>query len=509
MFRSSVAAAGTFLTRHCRRTSHGACGTGIRMFSSVSDPEIKVCIVGSGPAGFYTAQHLLKYHKSTVIDIYEKQPVPFGLVRFGVAPDHPEVKNVVNAFTQTALQVRCSFHGNITVGKDVSIEELKQAYHVLVLSYGAETNRLLGIPGENLQGVYSASSLVGWYNGLPENRHLNPELNNETAVILGHGNVALDIARILLSPIDMLKKTDITAHSLEALQNSKVKRVVIVGRRGPLQVAFTIKELREMIKLPDTRLLYDPSDFEGLKHTVKDLPRPRRRLIELMIKAALEMNSEKEAENRGAATKEWCLRFLRSPLQIIPSDDGKRVGGIRLSVTKLEGSAESAKAIQTEDIEDLECGLVLSSIGYKSHPIDPSVPFDQREGLIPNKLGRVLHAPGMYCSGWVKRGPVGVIATTMNDSFETADSVLQDVKSGRLDVSASKGGFKVIEALLEQRGICPVSFSGWKKIDCFEVAKGKKAGKPREKLFGLRSKARQQPYCTVMKPARSLPIELQ
>ncbi|XP_072882849.1 NADPH:adrenodoxin oxidoreductase, mitochondrial [Hemitrygon akajei] len=461
-------------------------GAGIQRFSSIADPKIKVCVIGSGAAGFYTAQHLLKHHKSSVVDIYEKLPTPFGLVRFGVAPDHPEVKNVINVFTETAHLNRCSFYGNVTVGKDVSIEELKQAYHVLVLSYGAGTNRILGVPGENLPGVYSARAFVGWYNGFPENRNLNPDLSSETAVIVGHGNVALDIARILLSPIDLLKKTDITASSLEAIKNSKVKRVIIVGRRGPLQVAFTIKELREMIRLPGTRSLLDPNDFEGLKHVVKDLPRPRKRLMELLIKTALENNSGKEAELQAAATKEWSLQFQRSPLEIIPTNDGKRVGGIRLSVTKLEGSEESAVAIQTEDVEDLECGLVLSSIGYKSHLIDPSVPFDQQQGVIPNKLGRVLHAPGMYCSGWVKRGPVGVIATTMNDSFETAESILEDVQSGILDVSALKGGYKVIEALLKQRGICPVSFSGWEKIDSFEVTEGEKVGKPREKLLTVK-----------------------
>ncbi|XP_067860458.1 NADPH:adrenodoxin oxidoreductase, mitochondrial isoform X2 [Heptranchias perlo] len=409
----------------------GAVGTnafpGVRGFSSSADPELKVCIIGSGPAGFYTAQHLLKYHKSAIVDIYEKLPVPFGLVRFGVAPDHPEVKNVINTFTQTAHHDRCSFYGNVTVGKDISIQELKQAYHALILAYGAEANRILGIPGENLQGVYSARSFVGWYNGLPENRNLNPELSSEMAVILGHGNVAFDVARILLSPIDMLKKTDITAPALEAVAASKVKRILLVGRRGPLQVAFTIKELREMINLPGTCPLLNPSDFEGLKHIVKDLPRPRKRLTELMIKAALAMSSEKEAERRAAATKEWGLQFLRSPLEILPSNDGKRVAGIRLSVTKLEGSGESAKAVQTEDVEDLACGLVLSSVGYKSHPIDPSVPFDQRQGIIPNHLGRVLHAPG----------------------------------------------------------IRSVSFSGWEKIDAVEVAKGEKADKPREKLLDV------------------------
>ncbi|GCC36264.1 hypothetical protein chiPu_0014757 [Chiloscyllium punctatum] len=426
-----------------------------------------------------------EYYESSVVDIYEKLPVPFGLVRFGVAPDHPEVKNVINAFTQTAHHDRCSFYGNVTVGKDVSIEELKQAYHALVLTYGAETNRTLDIPGKNLLGVYSARMFVGWYNGLPENKDLNPELSSETAVILGHGNVALDVARILLSPIDVLKKTDIAGHALEAIATSKVKRVLLVGRRGPLQVAFTIKELREMINLPDTRPLLNPSDFMGLKQAVKDLPRPRKRLTELMIKTALEKSSGKEVERQAAATKEWGLQFLRSPLEIIPSNDGKRVAGIRLSVNKMEGLGESAKFVQTGDVEDLECGLVLSSIGYKSYPIDPSVPFDHRLGIIPNNLGRVLHASGLYCSGWVKRGPTGVIVTTMHDGFETAETVLGDVRSGLLDVSASKGGSKVIGALLKQRGIRPVTFPEWEKIDNVEVARGEQAGKPREKLLDV------------------------
>ncbi|XP_048448489.1 NADPH:adrenodoxin oxidoreductase, mitochondrial-like [Rhincodon typus] len=216
-----------------------------------------------------------------------------------------------------------------------------------------------------------------------------------------------------------------------------------------------------------------------------DLPRPRKRLTELMIKTALEKSSGKEAEYQAAAAKEWGLQFLRSPLEIIPSNDGKRVAGIRLSVNKVEGLGESAKFVQTEDVEDLECGLVLSSIGYKSYPIDPCIPFDHQLGIIPNNFGRVLHAPGLYCSGWVKRGPTGVIVTTMHDGFETAETVLEDVRSGLLDVSASKGGSKVIEALLKQRGIRPVTFPEWEKIDNVEVANGEKAGKPREKLLDV------------------------
>ncbi|XP_033923252.1 NADPH:adrenodoxin oxidoreductase, mitochondrial isoform X1 [Melopsittacus undulatus] len=448
----------------------------------------RVCVVGSGPAGFYTAQHILKHHGGAQVDIYEKLPVPFGLVRFGVAPDHPEVKNVINTFTQTARSGRCAYHGNVTIGRDVTVAELQQAYHAVVLSYGAEDNRVLGIPGENLSGVHSARAFVGWYNGLPENQDLNPDLSCETALILGHGNVALDIARILLSPLQLLRKTDITDGSLAALACSKVKRVWLVGRRGPLQVAFTIKELREMINLPGARPVLNPADFTGLEDAVKDAPRPRKRLTELMIKTALEKPLEKPLET--VSPREWGLKFQRSPQEVLPTADGSRARGVRMALTRLEGSGDSAKAIPTGDMEELECGLVVSSIGYRSLPLDPAVPFDTQRGIIPNSSGRVEGVPGLYCSGWVKRGPTGVIITTMNDSFDTAQSVLEDLQGGVLDVSTSREGFGAMESILRSRGVRPVSFSDWEKIDAAEVARGKAAGKPREKIVDLQEMLR-------------------
>ncbi|XP_053938975.1 NADPH:adrenodoxin oxidoreductase, mitochondrial isoform X2 [Cuculus canorus] len=454
---------------------------GLKRWLSSSAPAPRICVVGSGPAGFYTAQHILKHHGGAQVDIYEKLPVPFGLVRFGVAPDHPEVKNVINTFTQTARSERCAYYGNVTVGRDVMVAELQQAYHAVVLSYGAEDNRVLGIPGENLSGVYSARAFVGWYNGLPENRDLKPDLSCETAVILGHGNVALDIARILLSPLHLLRKTDITDCSLAALACSKVKRVWLVGRRGPLQVAFTIKELREMINLPGTRPVLNPADFTGLENAVKDAPRPRKRLTELMIKTALEKPAEAQGV-QAAAPQEWGLKFQRSPEEVLPTADGTRARGIRVALTRLEGSGDSAKAIPTGDVEELECGLVLSSIGYRSLPLDPAVPFDSQHGVIPNSAGRVDGVPGLYCSGWVKRGPTGVIITTMNDSFDTAQSVLEDLQVGTLDVATSREGFGAVKSILCSRGVRPVSFSDWEKIDAAEVARGKAAGKPREKI---------------------------
>uniref|UniRef100_A0A2K5IXW1 NADPH:adrenodoxin oxidoreductase, mitochondrial n=1 Tax=Colobus angolensis palliatus TaxID=336983 RepID=A0A2K5IXW1_COLAP len=419
---------------------------------STQEKTPQICVVGSGPAGFYTAQHLLKQHPQAHVDIYEKQPVPFGLVRFGVAPDHPEVKNVINTFTQTAHSGRCAFWGNVEVGRDVTVPELREAYHAVVLSYGAEDHRALEIPGEELPGVCSARAFVGWYNGLPENRELEPDLSCDTAVILGQGNVALDVARILLTPPEHLERTDITKAALGVLRQSQVKTVWLVGRRGPLQVAFTIK-----------------------------VPRPRKRLTELLLRTATEKPGPEEAARRASASRAWGLRFFRSPQQVLPSPDGRRAAGVRLAVTRLEGVGEATRAVPTGDMEDLPCGLVLSSVGYKSRPVDPSVPFDSKLGVIPNVEGRVMDVPGLYCSGWVKRGPTGVIATTMTDSFLTGQMLLQDLKAGLLP-SGPRPGYAAIQALLSSRGVRPVSFSDWEKLDAEEVARGQGTGKPREKL---------------------------
>ncbi|XP_035157612.3 NADPH:adrenodoxin oxidoreductase, mitochondrial isoform X9 [Callithrix jacchus] len=425
---------------------------------STQETTPQICVVGSGPAGFYTAQHLLKQHPQAHVDIYEKQPVPFGLVRFGVAPDHPEVKNVINTFTQTAHCGRCAFWGNVEVGRDVTVPELREAYHAVVLSYGAEDHRALEIPGEELPGVCSARAFVGWYNGLPENQ----------------------------------EKTDITKAALDVLRQSRVKTVWLVGRRGPLQVAFTIKELREMIQLPGTRPILDPVDFLGLQDRLKgtawrqstmltEVPRPRKRLTELLLRTAMEKPGPEEAARRASASRAWGLRFFRSPQQVLPSPDGQGAAGVRLAVTRLEGVGEATRAVPTGAMEDLPCGLVLSSIGYKSRPIDPSVPFDSKLGVIPNVEGRVTDVPGLYCSGWVKRGPTGVIATTMTDSFLTGQMLLQDLKAGLLP-SGPRPGSAAIQALLSSRGVQPVSFSDWEKLDAEEVARGQGTGRPREKL---------------------------
>lgn len=437
----------------------------------------QVCVIGSGPAGFYTAQQLLKGNPDIHVDIYEKLPVPFGLVRYGVAPDHPEVKNVINTFTQTANNNRCTFIGNVTVGKDISVAELQKAYTAVVMSYGAEDDRKLGIPGEDLPNVLSARNFVGWYNGLPEDRNFQVNLDTDTAVVLGHGNVALDVARILLTPVDILAKTDITEYSLERLRKSRIKRVILAGRRGPLQVAFTIKELRELIKLPGTKPVLHDEDYQGLADIAKDLPRPRKRLTELLYKTALSPTTS-DHKLWATATREWELRFRLSPLEFLSNNS--RLTGIKFGVNKLEGEdLTTQRAVLTDQTEDIPCGLVLRSIGYRSTQIDPDIPFNEKQGVIKNNKGRVDNKNGLYCSGWAGRGPVGVILGTMTDGFEVGKVILKDLQEGKLQV---KSGREDALQLLQERGVSTVSFKDWERIDGVEIQEGERIGKPREKI---------------------------
>ncbi|XP_014671727.1 PREDICTED: NADPH:adrenodoxin oxidoreductase, mitochondrial-like isoform X3 [Priapulus caudatus] len=458
--------------------------------STCSQTGPKVCIIGSGPAGFYTAQQILKGNPSIHVDILDRLPLPYGLVRFGVAPDHPEVKNVINTFAATAENERCSFVGNVSVGKDVSIHELQQAYNVVVLSYGAEADRELGIPGEGLVGVESARSFVGWYNGLPEHRHLQPNLNTEVAVVIGQGNVALDIARILLTPIRLLQETDITEYALEALTRSKIRRVHVVGRRGPLQAAFTIKELREMVTMPDCRTVFTAEDFSGVEEALAGIPRPRKRLTELMLKSVTGRGqTEQEVQRLADASREFYVKFLRSPIQVLPSADGKRLRALELAVNVLEGSGKSVRARSTDDREVIDCGLILRSVGYRSVAIEKSIPFDHSHGTIAHENGKVNGKQGLYCSGWVKRGPTGVILDTMSDGFQTGKLILRDIESGVVSAETRPGSEAILRHL-SNKGVQTVSFDDWKRIDAVEIERGRERGKPREKLTDLKEMLR-------------------
>ncbi|KAJ8962053.1 hypothetical protein NQ314_005836 [Rhamnusium bicolor] len=432
-----------------------------RIFSTVPIKP-KICIVGAGPAGFYTAQHLVKKLEKPEIDIYERLPVPFGLVRFGVAPDHPDVKNVIHTFTKTAQNPNVRFLGNINLGSNVTLEQLKNAYHVVLLTYGAEQSKTLNIPGENINNVIEARKIVGWYNGIPWDTDLNIDLSGEKVAIFGQGNVAIDVARILLTPIDELKKTDITQHALDAISTSKIKTISLIGRRGPLQAAFTIKELREMLKLRNCNTIWQPQDFIGVSEHLPTLVRPRKRLTELMLKSLKEQND-------SACNKEFKPIFHRSPLKILGKS---KVEEVVLGVNELKGDdILNQKSSLTDIRESIKCDLVVSSIGYKSVQADKDIPFDSHRGIVNHFNNKV--DKGVYVSGWLGTGPTGVILTTMGNAFAVADLILQDMKEENL-LNNNKGGFEEIIKLLNKQNVQVVSWQDWEKIDQFEQSEGKK-----------------------------------
>ncbi|CAI2163059.1 11382_t:CDS:2 [Funneliformis geosporum] len=469
---------------------HFASSSKFERYDSKLSP-FRLAIIGSGPAGFYTAYRVLKDHPSTLVDMYESLPIPFGLVRYGVAPDHPEVKNVQNRFDEVAQDSRYSFIGNVKYGEDLTIADLKLHYDAIGFSYGASQERSLGIKNEDdpIRNIFSARAFVGWYNGLPQYRDLEPDLTcTDTAVVIGQGNVALDVGRILLTDVMELSKTDITEYALETLRKSKIRNVIIVGRRGPLQVSFTAKELREMMSLPNTKF---HTDFELLKNELSanvDLIskyRPLKRLMQILEKGM----------SNTIGDKSWSLKFLRSPDEFLAHDNDdpirrKYVRAINFHINKLEGPPEKRVAIPTGEMEELESGLVLKSVGYKSVPIK-GLPFDEKKGLVPNYKGKILdndnnEQPGLYVAGWLKSGPQGVIATTMYDAFETAEAIVSDIKQNKpmlsKDIQTTKQGSKAVIPILHQRGIRTISYEDWKKIEKEENEAGKVKNKPREKF---------------------------
>ncbi|XP_031388723.1 NADPH:adrenodoxin oxidoreductase, mitochondrial isoform X2 [Punica granatum] len=466
----------------------GAVTRFLRRFSALSINPLRVCIVGSGPAGFYTAEKVLKTQEAAQVDVIDRLPTPFGLVRSGVAPDHPETKIVVNQFSRVARHERCSFLGNITLGSAISLPELRELYHVVVLAYGAESDRTLGIPGEDLSGIHSAREFVWWYNGHPDYKNMDPDLiNTHTAVILGQGNVALDVARILLRPTEELATTDIAEHALTALRRSSIRKVYLVGRRGPAQAACTAKELREILGIKDLHihiqesdLLKSPADEEELKNN-----RIHRRVYELLSKAATTKASLPVGDHR-----ELHFTFFRKPDRFLESEDRPgHVSRVHLEKTCLKGD-ESGKqiAVGTGEFEDLK--MVLKSIGYKSVPVD-GLPFDHRRGVVPNVRGRVISEssgdsaalePGLYVCGWLKRGPTGIIGTNLQCAEETVSSISEDLEKGLLQPSAQKPGRDGLLQLLDDRNVRVVPFSGWERIDSEERRFGSLRNKPREKL---------------------------
>ncbi|MBA2383456.1 MAG: FAD-dependent oxidoreductase, partial [Actinobacteria bacterium] len=425
--------------------------------------SVRVAVVGSGPAGFYAAAALLASELEIQVDMIERLPTPWGLVRLGVAPDHPKIKAVSRAFEKTALAPGFRFFGNVEVGRDVLHDELARLYDAVVYSVGAQTDRRLGIPGEELSGSWAATEFVAWYNGHPDFQHLSFDLSGERAVVIGNGNVALDVARMLALTPEELAPTDTTNEAVEAINESGIREILVVGRRGPVQASWTPVEVGELGELAGADIVVDPADLELDPESEAELaaaaPTVRRNVEHLRRYAA------REPAGRPRTIR---LRFFSSPVAIVGDE---QVEAIELVRNELVGG----RAVATEERELVSCGIVFRSVGYHGVPLR-GVPFDERRGTIPNEGGRV--EPGLYCAGWIKRGPSGVIGTNKKDATETVALLLEDARRGLLP----ERGDGTLEELLAERGVEPVLYAGWELIDAAERAAGEPHGRPRIKL---------------------------
>ena len=442
---------------------------------------LRVAIIGSGPAAFYAAADLLKQDAHIDVDMFERLPTPYGLVRGGVAPDHQKIKNVARIYERTALRSQFRFWGNVTYGKDISREELLQHYDSLIYAVGSQSDRQMGIAGEDLIGSYSATEFVGWYNGHPDYRDRTFDLSVDSVAVIGMGNVAVDVARILAKTPAELAHTDMADYAQEALKQSQVRKIYMIARRGPVQAAFTPPEARELLELEQTVTLVDPEVLkldpasENVLQTTKHKDVVRN--IEIMRKMAQFSGEEKP--------RQLYLMFQYSPVEILEEDG--RVSGIKLVKNELlQDEGGRIKARPVDEFEEMPVGLVFRSIGYQGVPL-PGVPFDERKGVIPNQGGRVMDAesnsvrPREYVVGWAKRGPSGVIGTNKPDAGETVRALLVDYMDREAEANEA---FKpeAVEALLKTKNIAWVSFADWKILDDAEIEAGSSKGKPREKF---------------------------
>jgi ferredoxin/flavodoxin---NADP+ reductase len=468
------------------------------------ESPIRIAVIGSGPAGFYAAGHLLKAgadgHSINIeVDMFERLPTPWGLVRSGVAPDHPKIKSVTRIYEKTAANPRFRYFGNVTFGVHVSRQELLAHYHAIVYATGSPSDRPLGIVGEQLPGSHAATEFVGWYNGHPDHTQLEVDLlSAERAVVIGNGNVAIDVARMLVLAPEELAPTDTADHALEVLGASHVNEVVIVGRRGPAQAAFTNPELLELGELADADVIVDQAELEralAVADADAEADITSRRNVEILRDYA--------SRTPKGHRKRIVLRFLLSPTALVADKHG-RLGAVELIRNELvPASGGGLRAQPTDERETIPAGLAFRAIGYRGIPL-PGVPFDERSAVIPNEGGRVLDPdsstplPGEYVVGWIKRGPSGVIGTNKKDAQETVDAMLADLAS----LSASNGstpaqadsesvhlhptpGAAAIEELLRTRQPELVTYAGWEAIDRHERALGEPAGRPRVKLTSI------------------------
>jgi ferredoxin/flavodoxin---NADP+ reductase len=443
----------------------------------------RVAVVGAGPAGAFAAGQLLSGSGGPEVDLFERLPTPWGLLRGGVAPDHHEIKRLDQLFDRQVLRrPRCRFFGNVEVGRDLSHGDLVRHYDAVVYATGAQTDKSLGIPGEDLPGSLPATDFVAWYNGHPDRRDLEPDLSGNRAVIIGNGNVAADVARMLTLGAAELDRTDTADHALEALRHSSIRDVVVLGRRGPAQAAFTSAELRELGNLDGVELVIDPAEIEldpvSEEWLASEGTFTARKNLELLREFAAR-------EPQAGAERRIQLRFLSSPVTIRGEE---AVEGVEIGRNRIERSEDGTlRARPTDDEPELlDCSLVLRSVGYQAVPL-PDVPFDERRYVLPNEHGRVVRAdsgevvPGVYAVGWIKRGPTGILGTNKRDAQETVRCLEEDLAAGALPAPPESGADKV-DALLADKVPDAVTVEGWRAIDELEQERGREADRPRVKL---------------------------
>jgi ferredoxin--NADP+ reductase len=439
------------------------------------DRPLRVAVVGSGPAGFYAAGALLASGPSVEVDMLERLPTPWGLVRLGVAPDHPNIKAVSRVFEKTAEKPGFRFLGNVEVGRDVSCAELVGLYDAVVYAFGAQTDRHMGIPGEELPGSWPATVFVAWYNGHPDFQDVSFDLSGRRAVVVGNGNVAVDVARMLALTGDEIRSTDTVDAAIDAILASGFEEILVLGRRGPAQAAFTNPELVELTELAGADLVVEAADLalDPMSQAALESDAMARRNLDVLREVASSAPTGKPRRVR--------LQFLTSPVALLGSE---RVEAIEVVRNRLEERDGRLVAVPTDERETIPCDIVLRSVGYLGVGL-AGLPFDERRGVIPNDGGRALDASGapvarVYTAGWIKRGPSGVIGTNKKDATETVEKLLEDHAAGLLPpVGATAAD---VDALLAERGVEVVSSEGWKRIDAAERAAGEPQGRPRRKL---------------------------
>ena len=454
-----------------------------------SERPLRVAVIGSGPSGFYAIAALFKAEGIEAdVDLFDRLPTPFGLVRGGVAPDHQKIKNVIRVYNRTAQHERFRFFGNVELGRDISVDDLRRHYDHIVYATGNESDRKMGIPGEDLPGVHSATEFVGWFNGHPDFQDRSFDLATARRVaVVGNGNVAMDVTRVLVRHPDELAPTDITAESLAVLRESNVEEVVLLGRRGPAQAAFSPQEIKEIGSLDGVSLL--------VSEEAMDLDEVSRTWLEAGAARSVTRNvdylTEIAGAEAGAGNRRVSCRFLVSPIELQAGDDG-RVARVVIEENELyasdDGTPRPRGAGRTET---LEVDLVFKAVGYRGVPL-PGVPFHERWGLLPNDEGRLLTAPdaevvpGQYVVGWAKRGPTGLIGTNSPDSTATVKKMLEDIEGVTATADPAKAPDQIVE-LLERRGVDFVTFDDWTRLDEDEVALGEAQNKVREKYTNVES----------------------